>query len=292
MWANSRWQQSFFTADAKSKDYLAQYGQVFNAVEGNTSFYATPSAQQVDTWLEQSSSHFRFCFKLPKSVTHSRAGFQTDELSDFFARLEPLGERLGPFMLQLPPHISFEALADIKRFLSHLPAQFEYTLELRHQSFFERDENEKVLNQILQRLHIDRMSFDTRALFDKAALQSEAIADARAKKPRFAPRAYAFAKHPSIRFIGFPWLDDAKEEEVDRAINHSLKYFTPWLEHISSWLKEGKEPYLFIHTADNAHAPRLAYAIYDYLQQGIPALVDLTRTPKERADEQGQIGLF
>ena len=51
LWSNTHWKGSLFGADAKPADFLAQYAQVFNAVEGNTTFYAVPSAEMVSRWL-------------------------------------------------------------------------------------------------------------------------------------------------------------------------------------------------------------------------------------------------
>ena len=45
---------------------------VCNAVEGNTTFYATPSRATVEMWAAQAPEDFRFLLKLPKPVTHER----------------------------------------------------------------------------------------------------------------------------------------------------------------------------------------------------------------------------
>ena len=42
---------------------LARYSEVFNAVEGNTTFYADPSPDVVKRWLHSSDEHLRFTFK-------------------------------------------------------------------------------------------------------------------------------------------------------------------------------------------------------------------------------------
>ena len=41
-------------------------------MEGNTTFYATPTPEIVERWRDQVPETFRFCFKLPKTVTHDR----------------------------------------------------------------------------------------------------------------------------------------------------------------------------------------------------------------------------
>ena len=46
-WSENAWREYLYPVDARSSDYLALYSQVFNAVEGNTTFYARPSAATV-----------------------------------------------------------------------------------------------------------------------------------------------------------------------------------------------------------------------------------------------------
>ena len=51
-WSENAWRDYLYPADARASDYLALYSQVFNAVEGNTTFYARPSAATVQRWAE------------------------------------------------------------------------------------------------------------------------------------------------------------------------------------------------------------------------------------------------
>ena len=51
---------------------LERYSRVFNSVEGNTSFYATPSRKQCEQWRAQVPEDFRFLFKFPRQITHDR----------------------------------------------------------------------------------------------------------------------------------------------------------------------------------------------------------------------------
>uniref|UniRef100_UPI003D0F2734 DUF72 domain-containing protein n=1 Tax=Vibrio sp. TaxID=678 RepID=UPI003D0F2734 len=43
LWSHSDWQQSFYGSGTKPAERLEKYAQVFHTVEGNTTFYATPS---------------------------------------------------------------------------------------------------------------------------------------------------------------------------------------------------------------------------------------------------------
>ena len=62
-WGCKDWVGSLYSRDARPADYLRQYASVFSAVEGNTTFYSTPSADTVQRWIAATPEHFQFCFK-------------------------------------------------------------------------------------------------------------------------------------------------------------------------------------------------------------------------------------
>ena len=106
---------------------------------------------------------FRFCFKFPRKITHeNNLRYCGVELSDFLRRLEPLGESLGTFMIQLPESFTPEQLPDLQRFLKELPSDYTFSVEVRHRDFFNRGDEEKTLNQTLHDYQVDRVCFDSR----------------------------------------------------------------------------------------------------------------------------------
>ena len=107
-WGLRAWVGRLFPAGTKSTDYLARYADVFNTVEGNTTFYALPAADQVERWRAQVPASFRFCFKFPRAISHDRMLAVDCErgVAEFLARVTPLGERLGTLFVQLPPRFA------------------------------------------------------------------------------------------------------------------------------------------------------------------------------------------
>ncbi|WP_281645109.1 DUF72 domain-containing protein [Parendozoicomonas sp. Alg238-R29] len=278
-WSTAQWRGQLFSPDEAGKHTLRQYSSVFNSVEGNTTFYALPKAETVQKWAEGTASGFEFCFKLPQSVTHRGVlDANTPELTEFFQRIEPLEEHIGPFMLQLPANIGAACLPALTSFLDQLPSQFHYTLEVRNLIFFQKGEEEKQLNRILAERQIDRTSLDSRALFSAPA-DSEAMIDAQQKKPQLPVHAVATGKRPMVRFIG-------RMEEEQNTI-----YWQPWLKKLVQWLEEGKEPVVFIHTPDNLQAPTHARLFYQQLSQlvKLPTLntfpADIVRQENDRQDD-------
>ena len=274
MWGNRHWAGSFFSDGTKVVDYLSQYSSVFNTVEGNTTFYGLPSQATVERWSEDCPSSFQFCFKFPQRITHAlRLKGAGDETAKFFSTLAPIAENLGPFLLQLPPDFSPQSLRDLRVYIQNLPSDFQYTVEVRHLDFFHDADADDALCELLEKQNMDRVIFDTRPLFSAKAT-TDAVRDAQKKKPRVPANTYCLANNPSLRFIGHP--DSERSEE----------YFRPWLRKVAGWIAEGKTPFVFLHTPDNAAAPDLARRFHNGLQEFMPALPSLPAFPFELQQQQ------
>ena len=275
MWSNRQWIGGLFPSGANSKNFLHHYSSVFSSVEGNTTFYATPSKETVKSWQDQAQTGFKFCFKLPRKITHeNNLRYCGVELSEFLKRLEPLGENLGTFMIQLPDSFEPRQLIDLQRFLKELPADYKFSVEVRHLDFFNRGDEEKQLNQLLQQHNVDRVCFDSRALFSRAALTAEEK-DAHRKKPKLPVHAIATAKQPVVRFIG------------GSDFYHNEQYLMPWVKKLAEWQQQGIKPTVFIHTPDNVGAPEQA-AMFHLLLKDIPGWRPLSKIIKDEA----QLAIF
>ncbi|HEX6487994.1 MAG TPA: DUF72 domain-containing protein [Candidatus Dormibacteraeota bacterium] len=97
------WRGHFYPAGLAGSKMLAHYASRLNGVELNGTFYRSPAEAALRTWAEAPVG-FRFCLKGHRALTYSAAAF--DKLTvarDFARRVEVLGERLGPLLLQFPP---------------------------------------------------------------------------------------------------------------------------------------------------------------------------------------------
>ena len=89
-WSLKDWVGNFFTDEAKPDDFLRQYSSVFNAVEGNTTFYNVPSRETLVKWKKATPDGFKFCFKFHRSITHEkRLDDVEDEVLTFIETLLP-----------------------------------------------------------------------------------------------------------------------------------------------------------------------------------------------------------
>ncbi|AVI61982.1 DUF72 domain-containing protein [Halomonas sp. M1] len=273
MWANQDWLGSLYPRHAKT-DLLSDYAAVFSSVEGNTTFYSgAPKPETIAAWARQAPPYFRFCFKLPASVTHDQRLTRLEDAWAFLAALEPLHDRLGPTMVQLPRDFGPQELPQLEALLAQWPAHLPCAVEVRHPEFFHKGAAEKALNQLLITYAANRVMLDVRPLFSTPANGHAGLAHAQQEKPKVPLHVLSTAQQPVIRFIG----------HIDKTINSG--YFSPWKSRLSLWIKQGKTPFLFVHTADNRESPEMARMLYKELQ----TLAPLPPLPAFAGDKQSQL---
>lgn len=265
MWTHKAWPGH----SRPARERLRAYAGHCNAVEGNTTFYATPSVDTVAGWADQTDPDFRFLLKLPKVVTHERrlTGVEA-EMRAFLDAVEPLGPRLAALWVQLPPSFGPTDVDALTRFLRRLPGR-RCAVEVRHPAFF--DSATTLLEDALSELDVEWVPFDTTVLF-AAPPSTPDEQEAWDRKPRLPRRTTALTERPVVRYLG----RDAVEPTVEG--------WRPWVEVVAGWLDEGRSPTVFIHTPDNVDAQHLARRFHDDVRALVPALPALpTPTPTEPA---------
>jgi uncharacterized protein YecE (DUF72 family) len=136
------WEKAFYPAGLATRDYLSYYATQFDALEIDATFYAIPAVSTVQCWNAKTPPGFLFALKAPQEITHERVLVDADAaMNEFLHATEPLGEKLGVILLQLPYfskaafRTSSEFLDRLKPFLGKLPAQPRFALELRNKSW-------------------------------------------------------------------------------------------------------------------------------------------------------------
>ncbi|WP_016915469.1 DUF72 domain-containing protein [Vreelandella stevensii] len=272
MWANQDWQGSLYPRQAKT-ELLSDYAAVFSSVEGNTTFYSgTPKPDVIAAWARQAPPHFRFCFKLPGRITHDQRLAQPGDAWAFLDALTPLHDRLGPTMVQLPRDFVPAELPRLEALLAQWPAHLPCAVEVRHPVFFHKGDAERALNRLLITYSVNRVMLDVRPVFSTPHEGHAGLAHAQQEKPKLPLHVLSTGQQPIIRFIG----------HIDKAIN--TRYFAPWIEQLSLWIKQGKTPFLFVHTADNRESPQMARHLYR-LVQAKTALADLVPFAEEKQSQ-------
>ncbi len=266
MWTHPAWGGRHLP-DVRSGQELAAYASTFGAVEGNTTFYATPTRTVASGWATSIPDDFRFVAKFPRRVTHERRLRHTEEdVRAFLDAMEPLHAHLAPIAIQLPASFEPESLGVLDGFLSQLPSDITAAVEVRAHGWFE-ERAERSLNDVLHRHGANRITLDSRALFAGPA-ETPGEIEAFERKPRVPVRAVATAQTPVVRFIGQTDLD-ANEQ-----------FLQPWVDTVARWLRDGRDPIVFLHTPDNADAPELCRRFHASVRRLLPGIEPLPDPPQ------------
>ena len=137
-WSFDDWRDIFYPHALPRNRWLEFYARHFPAVEMDSSFYHVPSARTVEHWSEMTGPEFRFCPKLPKTLSHEK---RLEDPAAEIAMMRYLADELGPCfgcaLLQLPP--SFHARPHeekmLRTFLRDWPAALSLAVEFRHESW-------------------------------------------------------------------------------------------------------------------------------------------------------------
>jgi uncharacterized protein YecE (DUF72 family) len=262
MWTHTAWQGRFLPHPLPQRERLRAYATWCDAVEGNTTFYATPARSAVESWAAQTPPDFRFVVKLPKVVTHERRLDADAELRGFLTAIEPLGPRAHAVWVQLPPSFAPGDAGALAAFLRRLPREHRYAVEVRHPAFFEDARAERLLERTLAVAGAEWIPFDTTTLFQSRPA-SDAERDAWLKKPRVPRRMAALTDRPIVRYLG--------RDSVERTVEG----WQEWAATVAGWLREGRSPTVFVHTPDNADAPTLARRFHDDVRALVPEVEPL-----------------
>jgi uncharacterized protein YecE (DUF72 family) len=263
MWSYAAWQGRYLPQPLAPRDRLHAYATWCNAVEGNTTFYATPAPGTVRSWAAQTGPDFRMVLKLPKTITHEhRLADVADPLRSFLAAIEPLGPRAHALWIQLPPSFSPADLGALSGFLRRLPRGHRYAVEVRHRAFFADPRWEQQLESVLGTVGAEWVPFDTTVLFGSPPA-SDIEREAWRNKPRVPRRTRALTSHPIVRYIG---RDDPARTAAG---------WQDWADVVAGWLREGRSPTVFIHTPDNVEALELARRFHDDVRTRLPEIEPL-----------------
>jgi uncharacterized protein YecE (DUF72 family) len=168
-WADPGFVEEWYPPDLPARERLPWYAEHFEAVEVNSTFYAVPAASTVARWAEHTPGGFTFDIKLHRLLSRHSADLKSlpEELrkpakttpkgrvkldgeleaalvDHILEAVEPLGDKLGAFLLQLSPGFAprsndLDELAPLAERLSPL------AVELRRSSWLRGERAERTL---------------------------------------------------------------------------------------------------------------------------------------------------
>ena len=262
-WSMKEWIGKVYPKGTKAKDFLRVYSRQFNTIELNTTHYRIPSAEMIEKWYQESSPDFRFCPKIPQSISHSQSlGLGTELIPSFCEAILGLKEKLGCCFLQLPPHFDIRRLSQLEKFLKSFPREISLAIELRHESWFNNPQNREAVFSMLQ-------GYGTATVITDVAGRRDVL--------HMRPTSGTAL----VRFVGNN-LHPTDYSRIDQ-----------WMERLASWFENGlREAFFFPHEPDNLLAPELAAYVLEKAQKWMPEIE--SRGP-EFIQEEGngqQMSLF
>ncbi|HWD09228.1 MAG TPA: DUF72 domain-containing protein [Actinomycetota bacterium] len=144
-WQYRHWRGTFYPDKLASARWLEHYAARFATVEVNTTFYRLPKRETFATWAEQTPDDFVLAAKMSRYLTHiKRLRDPAEPVARFLDQAAPLGRKLGPVLLQLPPNLKADPPA-LSATLDELCPKVRVAVEFRHESWAS-DEVRQVLD--------------------------------------------------------------------------------------------------------------------------------------------------
>jgi uncharacterized protein YecE (DUF72 family) len=135
---------------------LERYARVLSAVEINSSFYRSHNPDTYSHWGVGVPDGFRFAVKVFKDATHVRKLGDPSILDEFIVGTSALGERMGPWLLQSPITLEFDARSATSFFAGMRERYGGFVVcEPRHASWFT-----KQAERLLIRHRVGRVAAD------------------------------------------------------------------------------------------------------------------------------------
>ena len=236
-WFYHHWRGHLYPEDLKKAGFFAYYAERYSTVEINATFYRVPGESMVKGWLEKAPADFVFSVKGSRLITHiQRLQEPQDRLRFFFERIEPMRERLGAVLWQLPPSMQRDD-DRLACFLEALPQGYRHAVEFRHKSWLEAP--------VFELLRGHKVAFCALSL------------------PKFPAVLVRTAPFIYVRFHG---------AEARYADHYTQEELSAWGDKMEAALAPGVDAYCYFNNDIGGHAVRDAVSLREILKaRGLPA---------------------
>jgi len=135
-WSHDSWKGAFYPEKLAKAKYIDHYAGNFTTVEMNSIFYQIPPAKVLAQLARAVPDSFVFSVRANRYITHiKRLNDGREIVPPFLAKIDALGEKLGPILLQMPPNLRFNR-ERLKSFLAALPRDRRFAFEFHDASWF------------------------------------------------------------------------------------------------------------------------------------------------------------
>jgi uncharacterized protein YecE (DUF72 family) len=238
VWTDPNFVGKIYPSGTKTQDYLKLYSKQFNSVELNATFYSIPSVEQVKKWKSSVAKGFKFCPKVPRTISHSnKLEEQMRELDNFLNAVQYLEETLGMTFLQLPPEFQPNRIKELQKLLEYIPPNFPWAVEFRHPAWFSDSILQQEVVDLLKKQHMVAVMSDVAGRRDVL------------HQTLTTPSTF-------IRFRGY----------IQETNNYTR--LNAWIERLKQWWEQGlNQVYFILHETEKAFCIDLALYLAKALNQ-------------------------
>jgi uncharacterized protein YecE (DUF72 family) len=135
-WQYAYWKKAFYPEDIPQSRWLEYYTTRFSTVEINNTFYRLPERSTFESWAARTPDDFIVALKASRYLTHmKRLREPSEPVGRMLDRLQGLGNKLGPILMQLPPQMPID-LPALDETLSCFPKGMKVAVEIRNSTWF------------------------------------------------------------------------------------------------------------------------------------------------------------
>jgi len=242
------WQNGAFYPE-HTTDLLTYYGDHFNTLEINSSFYNIPKPESVKNWQSKIHSGSKLVLKAPKSFTHSRQLKLHSENPDVRDGIELMkyfveglhqidAPKRGPVLVQLAERSTVNLLDRVGPVAEFLKSNgLKLALEVRNKSWLKRETYDELKRHNAVLVASDRFT----------ETDPTDTAD------------FVYIRRHGPKTSGKYWGNYTDEDlKKDAAL-------------IREWIGRGKEVYIFFNNDGRAHAPHNAQTLMKLLGVKAPS---------------------
>lgn len=238
-WGREEWVGKIYPPKTKEKDFLQHYVQHYNSIELNATHYRIWGEAGIRKWAEKAKGmDFKFCPKMYQGVTHRGSLTGKDFVSnEFFRGIVAFEEHLGPVFVQVSDTFSPKRKAELFAYLSSLPKDLQFFVEVRHPDWFIKEKERTELITFLKENNIGIVITDTAGRRECAHMHITV------------PKVF-------IRYVG----NSLHKTDYSRC--------DAWVQRMKYWLDNGMEElYFFMHMHDEATSPELTVYLVDKMNK-------------------------
>jgi uncharacterized protein YecE (DUF72 family) len=276
-WRYEPWRGVWYSEGLPQRRELEFCGRHFPTVEINGSFYSLQRPEYYEDWYRETPPGFLFAVKGSRYITHLlRLKNIEKPLANFFASgIFNLRDKLGPFLWQFPPQLSYDR-ERFDAFFSLLPRTTKDALALARR----RDarmtgrsrlaiDHDRELRHAVEIRHPSFMHADFVALLREHGI-GLVVADTAGKWPKLF--------HVTTSFVYVRLHGDVKiytSGYTDRALDS-------WARRIRAWDRDGRDVYVYFDNDVKVKAPFDALNLMRKLglSWGSPVHAPGTRVPR------------